>query len=76
MMQLFFIIVAVAIIFLIGGILCLVKYSKTKKKIFLILGIILTFVFLGIALYYVFRIFTAVTYGPASGMAYGPAPLH
>lgn len=71
------ILVVLAIASLVGGIICLVKYAKTKNKLMLILGIVLTFVVPGILLYSAVRFTlmdTIVLYGPAPVMEYGPMP--
>jgi uncharacterized membrane-anchored protein len=60
--------VIVSIISLIFGILSFIKYSKTRKNTYLVLGIILTFVVPGILLYLAFRFYvssTMVVYMPA-----------
>ena len=65
----------VGIISLAAGIISLIKYARTKSKLFLVLGIMLTFVVPGIILFVVFRIWpidTGVVYGPGPGVLYGP----
>ncbi|MCX6801392.1 MAG: hypothetical protein NTZ73_04335 [Candidatus Diapherotrites archaeon] len=74
-----YLILAVILFFasIIGGVFSLKKYLKTKKKIFLIFGIILTFVVPGIILLFVILPSTMVSYGPAppnTMIEYGPAP--
>ena len=71
------ILVLLAIASLVGGIISLVKYAKTKNKLMLILGIVFTFIVPGILLYFAFRIWvmdTMMVYGPAPMMEYGPMP--
>jgi uncharacterized membrane protein len=71
------ILVVLAIASLVGGIISLVKYAKTKNKLMLILGIVFTFIIPGILLYFAFRIWvmdTMIVYGPAPMMVYGPMP--
>jgi hypothetical protein len=52
-----------------GGIYCLIKYKKTKEKKYLIIGLILTLIVIGV-LIYVFIIIpmTMVSYGPPEMM--------
>lgn len=73
--------VLVAIVSLVFGVLSFIKYSKTGKKKFLWLGILLTFIIPGILIYLAFRFYivsTAVVYapypGPDNGMVYMPGP--
>jgi len=73
------ILVIAAIVSIVFGILSFIKYSKTRKNIYLALGIILTFVVPGILLYLAFRFYvssTMVVYmpGPDNGIVYMPGP--
>lgn len=72
------ILVALAIISIIGGIICLIKYIKNKGKFMLALGIIFTFIVPAILIFIALKIWyfdSMVIYGPAPMMAYGPAPV-
>ncbi len=51
-----------------GGVYSLIKYKKTKEKKYLILGLILTFIVIGILVY----IFTTT---PSTMMDYGPPEM-
>jgi hypothetical protein len=62
------------IISFIFGIRFFIKYNQTRKKRYLFLGILLTFVVPAIIFYFI-RMSTTVVYGPAPMMAYGPAPI-
>ena len=64
------IILAILLICLIvGGIYFLIKYKKTKEKKYLIIGLILTLVFIGILVYIFIGIpSTQVDYAPAEIM--------
>lgn len=82
--QTLMIIILLAILSIISialGIYFLIKYSKKRKKIDLIVGIILTFIIPGIAIYVAFKVYTGygpgtiVAYGPNPGMVYGPGPI-
>jgi hypothetical protein len=79
------IIAGISIILIIGlvvslffGIRFLIKYRLTRKKSYLVWGIILTFVIPGLLVllligsYYAFN--PLIVYGPAPMMEYGPAP--
>jgi len=69
--------VILAIASLIGGIISLVKFAKTKNKLMLVLGIIFTFIVPAILLYFAFKIWTlntVIMYGPAPAVIYGPSP--
>lgn len=70
--------VIIAVISLIFGIFFLIKYAKTRKNIYLIVGILLTFVIPGIIIYIIFMFYTGsspmIEYGPNPGMLYGPGP--
>ena len=52
----FYILMVLVIASLIGGIISLIKYIKTKNKLMLLLGIIFTFVIPGILLYFALSI--------------------
>lgn len=52
-----------------GGIYCLVRYAKTRKVVFLIVGLILTFILPGIGLCAVLGV-----YIPSTTIVYGPPP--
>jgi hypothetical protein len=70
--------ILVAIISLIVGIFLLIKYYKTRNKLYLIFGVLLTFIVPPIVIYFVFRISpptTMIDYGPGPIMAYGPGPI-
>jgi hypothetical protein len=71
---LFLTLVVLALGSLAGGIVCLVKYAKTKEKTFLILGILFTFVIPALLLFFAFKTQVMVGYGPAPMMDYGPLP--
>lgn len=59
----------ILIILLILGIFSLIKYKKTKNKKFLIVGLVLTLVFIGVLIFVIF------IYYPSTMMAYGPGPV-
>lgn len=69
----------IAIISLIFGILFLIKYAKKRKIIYLIVGILLTFIIPAIVIYFLFRFYIGnpllIAYGPNPGMVYGPGPV-
>jgi hypothetical protein len=52
-----------------GGIYCLIRYAKTRKKAFLIVGLILSFILPGIFLCIALGIFI-----PSTMIVYGPPP--
>jgi len=52
-----------------AGIYCLVRYAKTRKVVFLIVGLILTFFLPGICL-----VAVLVVYIPSTTIVYGPPP--
>jgi hypothetical protein len=65
------IVVAIAVILslvsLAGGIFCIVRYVKTRKIVFLIVGLLLTFILPGVFIYAALVVFipsTMVVYGP------------
>ena len=67
-----------AIVSFVFGILSFIKYSKKRKTIYLVLGILLTFIVPGILLYLIFRFYVIppmVVYmpNPNPGMVYLPA---
>ncbi len=55
--------------FLCGGIFCLVRYAQTRRNLFLILGLVFTFVVPGLLVCFVFGIWI-----PNTIVAYGPPP--
>lgn len=61
------------------GVRLLIKYKKSRKKIDLILGIILTYIIPGLIflalIYIVISRTITVSYGPPPGMVYGPGPI-
>jgi hypothetical protein len=62
-----------------SGIYCLVRYAKTRKVVFLIAGLILTFILPGICLCAVVGVYipsTTIVYGPppSTTIVYGPPP--
>jgi len=67
------IIVAIAVILSLislgGGIFCIVRYVKTRKIVFLIVGLILTFILPGICL-----CLALVVFIPSTMVVYGPPP--
>ncbi len=52
-----------------GGIFCIVRYVKTRKVVFLIVGLILTFILPGICLCLVL-----ISFIPSTMVVYGPPP--
>lgn len=76
------IVVAIAVILslvsLAGGIICIIRYAKTRKIAFLIAGLILTFILPGLCLVAALVLFipsTMIVYGPPpTQMVYGPPP--
>ncbi|MCX6664930.1 MAG: hypothetical protein NT038_02550 [Euryarchaeota archaeon] len=58
----------ILVILLVCGIFALITYKKTKNKKFLIIGLILTFIFIGVLIFIIF------IYIPSTMMAYGPGP--
>jgi hypothetical protein len=61
--------VILSLISLAGGIFCIVRYAKTRKIAFLIIGLILTFIIPGLCLFA-----TLVVYIPSATVVYGPPP--
>ena len=59
----------ILIVLIICGILSLIKYKKTKNKKYLIIGLILTFIFIGVLIFVIF------IYYPSTMMVYGPGPV-
>jgi hypothetical protein len=63
-----------------AGIYCLVRYARTRKMVFLILGVILTFILPGLCLCLVLGVYipmTTIVYGPPpppTSIVYGPPP--
>ncbi len=67
-----------AIVSLFFGIKLLIKYNQTRKKLYLFLGILLTFIVPAILLFLAFnfwRMSTTMIYGPGPIVAYGPNPM-
>jgi hypothetical protein len=62
------IIFGLILILLVCGIFALIKYKKTKNKKYLIIGLILTFILIGVLIFIIF------IYIPSTMMAYGPGP--
>jgi len=60
------------------GIFFLIRFAKTKKRLFLILGIIFALIIPGIIVYTIFRYRPGMTmvYGPPPGVMYGPLFPH
>jgi len=52
-----------------GGVYCIIRYARTRKTIFLILGVILMFILPGICLCALLGI-----YIPSTTIVYGPPP--
>jgi uncharacterized membrane protein len=51
-----------------GGIYSIIEYTKTKEKIYLIIGLVLTFIVIGVFIYIFMNIpSTTVTYAPPDG---------
>ena len=73
MMQSNLIVIAITIILslvsLAIGIFCIIRYAKTRKIVFLIVGLILTFVLPGLFLFC-----ALVVYIPNTMIVYGPPP--
>lgn len=70
-LMVFFMNVITPLLFLILGILCIIRYTKTKNKKDLILGLIFSFICIGIILIIIFLFFRAQTmmvYGPIGKM--------
>ena len=67
------IVVAIAVILslvsLAGGIFCIVRYVKTRKIVFLIVGLLLTFILPGL-----FICAALVVFIPSTMVVYGPPP--
>jgi hypothetical protein len=63
--------IAAAVISCAAGIFCLVRFVKTRQPLFLVLGLLLTFILPGVCLYLLARTGTAPL-DPI--MAYGPPP--
>lgn len=63
-----------------GGVYCIVRYAKTRKVVFLIVGVILTFLLPGICLCAALGVYipsTTIVYGPPplpTTIVYGPPP--
>ena len=78
------IVIAVAVILslvsLAGGIFCIVRFAKTRKIAYLIVGLILTFIIPGLCLFATLVVSipsTTVVYGPPpTMMVYGPPPIN
>ena len=78
------IVIAVAVILslvsLAGGIFCIVRFAKTRKIAYLIVGLILTFIIPGLCLFATLAVSipsTMVVYGPPpTMMVYGPPPIN
>jgi hypothetical protein len=67
------ILIALAVISCAAGIFCLIKFAKTRRPLFLILGLLLTFILPGVCLYLIARTGTPPV---DSIMTYGPPPSH
>ena len=61
--------IILSLISLAGGIFCIVRYAKTRKIAFLIVGLILTFILPGICL-----CLALVFFIPSTMIVYGPPP--
>jgi hypothetical protein len=63
-----------------GGIFCIVRYAKTRKVVWLIVGLVLTFIVPGVLLCVTLGVFipgTMIVYGPPppTNIVYGPPPM-
>ena len=78
------IVVILALIFSLAsfgaGLYCIARYAKTRKVVFLVVGVILTFILPGICMCAVLGIYipsTTIVYGPPpppTSIVYGPPP--
>jgi len=71
--------VILALVSLGGGIFCIVRYAKTRKVVWLIVGLVLTFVVPGLLVCVALGVFIPsimVVYGPPppTNIVYGPPP--
>ena len=63
-----------------GGIFCIVRYAKTRKMVWLIVGLVLTFIVPGLLFCVALGVFipsTIIVYGPPppTTIVYGPPPI-
>ncbi len=63
-----------------GGIFCIVRYAKTRKVVWLIVGLLLTFIVPGLLLCVALGVFipsVMIVYGPPppTQIVYGPPPM-
>jgi hypothetical protein len=58
-----------ALVSLVGGIFCLVLYAKTRRIVYLIVGLALTFILPGLIFCLALGVFI-----PSTMVAYGPPP--
>ena len=63
-----------------GGIFCIVRYAKTRKAVWLIVGLVLTFIVPGLLFCVALGVFipsTIIVYGPPppTTIIYGPPPI-
>jgi hypothetical protein len=65
------ILIALAVLSFIIGIVLLILFARSRKILFLILGLLLTFLVPGIILYLAFLLWM-----PSAVMVYGPPPPH
>jgi|GEM_PF-2875993 len=68
-----FIIFGLILIMLIFAILSLKQYKKTNKKLFLIIGLILSLIVIGLLILILLQIYFYKP--PHDGMVYGPGPF-
>lgn len=63
-----------------GGIFCIVRYARTRKVVFLVVGLVLMFILPGLCLCVALGIYipsTTIVYGPPpmpTTIIYGPPP--
>lgn len=72
MLIIFILVILGAIVSLIFGIKFLIKYNSTRKKLYLFLGVVLTFVIPTILLFIAFRLYVRLYI--STSMIYGPIP--
>lgn len=61
--------VILSLVSLAGGIYCIVRYGKTRKIVFLIVGLLLTFILPGLFIWAALAVFI-----PSTMVVYGPPP--